>query len=222
MKQVNRGRALGASLALFLGATLGGGSAAAAVIEPDFVEHPKSPIAEFRSNADASSWSYATGRDTQAASAMASSPFAWPVGEAVPWRFAIEAGTPSLQVGERAPIHFAPGLAGSQLALDTLAVHARANIQFTYDFAGLGSGTLAGDPHERFERDWAYLALDELDGLTGEGEITFAEPLGNQSASGVSFKLGERAKPVPEPAPHLLLGLGLLGLAWARRRQTRS
>lgn len=220
------------------GAALGGvllslGVASAAMagpVDPDFDKLSDSPIAEFRSNGNNTSWSFATGQHTQQPSRMTNSGFDWTGGSSVAWSFAVDAsGVPTLTV-DGSSVRFDDGLTGEQRGVNTLAIHAKRDVTFTFDFGTAGSGSLSGSTEDPWGIGWSYLSLsDGLDGLAGSGTITFLSPVEDQAYSGVTFKPGNRAVvendagvDLPVPGTLALLGGGVLALgAGLRRRQPR-
>jgi len=192
-------------------------------INPDFEEGSPGAIAEFRSNGNGTSWSAGTGQNTQITAQSTNdtgNDVEWVAGDPFDWDFSVTGGVPTLTVGGNT-LSFTDGLTSDQLGMNTLAIHAKAGVEFTFDFGAVGAGTLAGDTGNRFGVDWAYLALPTgIDGLSGSGTITFLDPIGNQSASGVTFKLGNLTRQVPEPGTLTLLGAGLLGLVLGLRRRS--
>jgi hypothetical protein len=193
-------------------------------INPAFTEIETGAIAEFRGNGDNSSWSFGTGVSTFDParfqdSVEAGVDVAWQSGQSYDWSFDIDgSGAPSLTVGG-GTVSFG-ALTSAQLAADTLAIHAKRNVAFTYDFGSLGSGSLTGDPANAFGVDYAYLDVSGLSGLSGSGTITFVgDPIQRLSTSGVTFKAGNLPTEVPEPATLALVGAGLAGVGLAARRR---
>jgi len=217
MKYFNRTAVVSLSLSLGL---VCASVANAGPIDPNFEELENNPIAEFRGNGDNTSWSFGTGKDTQQTGSFDNSGYQWQSNVATPWSFSVSGNTATLTVDDVVTQY--TGLMPDQLAANTLAIHAKDNVAFTYDFLGIGSGSLQGSTAsgERFAFDWAYLGLESgLSGISASGTITFLdEVIARQSGTGVSFKIGNVAE-VPEPGTLALFGLGLLGMGVARRRK---
>lgn len=172
---------------------------------PAFTEIGTGAIAEFRGNGDNSSWSFGTGvstfdPDQFQDSVEAGVDVTWQSGQSYDWSFARLGGALKLFVEGGGTVTF-EGLTDAQLAANTLAIHAKRNVEFTYDFFSLGAGSLAGDPANAFGVDYAYLDVTGVTGLFADGTITFVgEPIEAQSFSGVTFKVGNLPTEVPEPA----------------------